>query len=217
MGCKAHNELTEYVIYPEYAVLSTSSFTLINKTQRKFRENRLAELRDALANDYKITTEHKYYVCLLSCEAHHMCHPTGREIRLAQRVHPAIIQKIRSLVLDDISDPFEVQHHLQHYVHHFLCLSNLPDPLDEAYYPNLQAIRNHISNEKRTLLLSVIDQENVSLKVKQWNDLSPESKFFFRPYKTSSISDDEDIPQGSGFTKSCGNRRFCYDMETQSV
>ena len=80
MGCKAHIELIEYAIYPEYAVLSRSRFTLINKTQRKIRKNRFTKLREALANDKKITTEHKYYVCLPFCEPHHMCHPTGREI-----------------------------------------------------------------------------------------------------------------------------------------
>ena len=125
---------------------SPTRFTLINKTQRLINENRLAKLRDVLANDKKITTEHKYYVCLPSCVAHYMCHPTRREDGLLKRVHPAIIQKIHSLVLDDISDPFEVQ---SHYVHHFLCLSNLPDPLDHAYYPNFQDIRNHINNAKR--------------------------------------------------------------------
>ena len=44
MGCKAHNELTEYVIYPEYAVLSTSSFTLINKLKESLEKTGLPNL-----------------------------------------------------------------------------------------------------------------------------------------------------------------------------
>ena len=52
-------------------------------------------------------------------EALHKCHPTGKDTGMAQRVHPSVIQKIHTLVLEGMVDPLEVQCHLKHYVHHY--------------------------------------------------------------------------------------------------
>ena len=68
-----------------------------------------------------------------------------------------------------------------------MCAGNLPNPNDRAYYPSLTDVKNHIARAKRALQLSVIDQE-ITAKLIQHH--SPESKYFFRPYKCSQARDE---------------------------
>ena len=183
-GCTAHIELTEYVTYPLFQIPAES---MSKKKERKVKEELLLELRKGIQSG-EIKSVSKYFVSLPSDEAHHKCHPTGKEAGMAQRVHPSIIQKIHALVLEGMVEPLEVQRHLKHYVQHYLCASELPDSLDRAYYPDIQDIRNHINTAKRSLQLSVIDQENVLLKTNEWKELSPDTKLFFRPYTENDSS-----------------------------
>lgn len=83
-----------------------------NKAIRKMKEERLCELRNALENGEKAVVTKKFFVSLPTAEAHHQCHPTGREVAIAQRVHPKIVDKIHELVLEGVIDPLEVQRHL---------------------------------------------------------------------------------------------------------
>ena len=67
---------------------------------------------------------------LPTAEVHHEWQPTGREVALARQVHPIIIEKAHEIVLDGITDPLELYHHLKHYVWHSLCPEQPPDTLD---------------------------------------------------------------------------------------
>ena len=116
---------------------------------------------------------------------------------MAQRVHSKIIEKIHELVLEGVIDPLEVQCHLKHYVRHSLCGEQPPDVLDRAYYPELQDIRNHINKAKRGIQLSVLDQENVALKVEQWKKESPTANYLFRPFNKSSSESNAEVPEQS--------------------
>ena len=55
----------------------------------------------------------KHFVIVFTAEAQYSCHPVGREVAMAQRVHARIIQKIKELQLEGISDSVEVQCPLQ--------------------------------------------------------------------------------------------------------
>ena len=151
IGCRAHIEITEY---PEYKVNTEVQGSVSNKAMRKMKEERLCELRNALENGEKAVVTKKFFVSLPTAEAHHQCHPTGREVAMAQRVHPKIVDKIHELVLEGVIDPLEVQRHLKHYVCHSLCSEQPPDILDRAYHPELQDIRNHINKAKQSIQLS---------------------------------------------------------------
>jgi len=102
---------------------------------------------------------------------------------LAQRVHPKLIAKIQELVSIGTVEPIEVQRLLKHHVNHYMCAGNLPDPNDRAYYPCLDDIKNHIAKAKRALQISVVDQENAVKLTQKQQELSPDSKYYFRPYK----------------------------------
>ena len=102
---------------------------------------------------------------------------------LSQRVPPELVAKVQELVHAGTTDPVEVQRLLKHHVHHYMCAGNLPNPTYRAYYPTADDIRNHISEAKRAMQLSVNDQENAIKKIAKWSELSPSSYYFFRPYK----------------------------------
>ena len=68
---------------------------------------------------------------------------------------------------------------------HSLCADVKPDLTDRAYYPTSTDVHNHIYLAQRACQLSKLDQENLQLKVQKWKRDSPNSKFYFRPYKKS--------------------------------
>lgn len=190
-GCVAHIELSEYILYSEFDVSTELDLCSSEKSKRTLKEQKLNELKELLKKGQKVNMSKKCFVRLPSEEVHHSCHPTGRQVGMAQRVHPAIIKKIHALVIEGTTAPLEIQRHLKHYVHHYLCCDELPDKMDRAYYPSLQDIRNHINIAKQSLKLSVLDQENALLKIEEWKKLSPDMKIFFRPYCESNNSNPE--------------------------
>ena len=176
------------MFYPEYSVdskLSTKCMT--NKQERKVKEAALKQLTNELHREEasKVLATNKYFVSLPTCEAHHDTHPTGTSVAFAQKVHPLLIQKIHELVLAGVSESIEMKHHLKHYALHCLSEDGPPDPNNHSYYPTLGDIRNHINPAQKTLKLSLVDQENVSMKVTEYHKLSPETKIHFIQFTKS--------------------------------
>ena len=186
--------MTEYILYPRYEVHTDQERVMSNKAMRRTKASRLSELRNGLEQGEQTATTKKYFVVLPTAEAHHLCHPTGREVAMAQRVHTRIKQKIQ---VEGISDPLEVQRHLKHYVCHTLCSEQPPDRLDRAYYPELQDIHNHVNKAKRSIQLSLLDQENVALRIEQWKKESPAAKYAFRPFHKDQSDSEPDNPEQS--------------------
>ena len=65
------------------------------------------------------------------------------------------------------------------------------------YYPELQDIRNHINKAERIIQLSVLDQENVALKVEQWKKELPIANYLFRLFNKSSSESNAEVPEQS--------------------
>ena len=122
----------------------------------------------------------KYYVSLPTAQAHHSIHPTGGIFGMAQKVHPKLVEKIHQLVSEGVISVCEMKRALDHYVKYDLCHGSPPDPNDRAYHPSNNDI---INRAKSQLQLSKFDQENLRLKIKQWEKSSPSTSFFFRPFK----------------------------------
>ena len=118
-------------------------------------------------------------------EAHHEYHETHGAASYAQRIHPKLIEQIYELVGEGTTEVQEVKRALKHYVQHSLCADVKPDLTDRAYYPTSTDVHNHIYLAQCACQLSKLDQENLQLKVQKWKRDSPNSKFYFRPYKES--------------------------------
>ena len=108
------------------------------------------------------------------------------EKAFAQKVHPLLVTKISELVSANITDVHEVKKLLKYHTDTQLSkeLGFKPQAHDRAFYPNIIDIKNHVYRAKRALELSKMDQENLRLKIKEWEANDPESTFFFRPYVT---------------------------------
>ena len=152
-------------------------------SQSQARENNLKALRKVLCSNETTEIVHKYFITLPTEEAHRKCHPTKGVMGFAQRVHPELITKIQELVSIGTVEPVEVQRLLKHHVDHYMFAGNLPDPCDRAYYPCLDDIKNHLAKAKRSLQLSVVDQENAVKLIAKQQEASPDSKNYCRPYK----------------------------------
>jgi len=127
--------------------------------------------------------EVRYFVSLPTCDAHTK-HPTDETSGYAQKVHPAIAQKISEIVSDGTVEIHEVKRSLRNYVHtqfskRYQCQ---PSPSDRAFHPSLQDIRNHVHKAKKALELSKLDKENLHLMVKKREQEQPSSRHFYRPY-----------------------------------
>ena len=81
--------------------------------------------------------------------------------------------------------------------------ADIPEPSNNRFFPRTSTIRNHVKHIKRKLCHSVIDQDCLQEKIKQWKLSDKSSNIFFRP-KTSfhhhetvekSAKDDSDIEE----------------------
>jgi len=183
--CTASVKINTFIFYPEYSVHSEVSKNLTKKQERKVKESILKKFKEKLGSNQEVSTvlkTYKHFISLPTSEAHHQTHPTGTSVALVQKVHPLLIQKIHELVLAGVSESNEMKRHLKHYVLHCLSKDDPPNPNDRAYFPTTGDIRNHMNQAQKTLKLSLVDQENVSMKVAKYLKLSPESKIYFQPF-----------------------------------
>ena len=165
IGCHAHIEIKGYTLYPEYAV----SQTLTECANRKSKEQNLKRLCDILANGKPVATKKVYFVALPMVDAH-SGHEVGEQGGFAQRIHPELIHQINEMVHQGITDSSEIKRALKLYVVNHLSKQHGVNPIetDRSFYPTLRDIQNHIYKSKKQLELSTLDQENLRLKILQW-------------------------------------------------
>ena len=183
IGCMAHVEVKTYVLYPQYAISKEEKEGLSNWQLRYLREKKLQELKSCLDAQMPVQSETKYFVSLPTNEAHSE-HPVGKAAIHVQKIHPQVAQKIMEMVSSGITDTAEVTRSLRYYVDNILSkeIGQKPNDHDRAFYPLKQDIINHINQAKRAADLSKFDQENLHLKVKEWQKDNPTSSFYYRPF-----------------------------------
>jgi len=67
--------------------------------------------------------------------------------------------------------------------------------------PTNTDIRNHVYKAQQACQLSKLDQENLQLKIEQWQKQTPQSHFHFRPYKSTLDNDKESLEEESSYTQ----------------
>ena len=199
IGCQAHVEVKTFTLYPDFAVRKGEKEGLSKWRLQCLQEERINSLRTELAKGQPVQTLTKYFISLPSEEAH-SGHPNGQPAVYGQKLHPLVAQKIAEMVAAGIVDTTEVKRSLKYYVNNFLSKEIGKTPLehDRAFYPTNDDIRNHVGKAKRTLELSRFDQENLRLKVEKWQKSSPQSSFFFRPFRTHPGRSDCHQPEEEG-------------------
>ena len=194
IGCKAHIVVRTISLYPDFEISAREVSELGPRKLKELKKERLAQIQKAIEQNQELRVKNKYYILLPTEEAHHSFHETKGAAGYAQKIHPKLIEKIYSLVSEGICDTQEVKRALRHYALHVLCPEQKPSETDRAYYPTAGDVRNHIYKAQRACQLSKIDQENLQLKIKQWQKDTPDTKFHFRPYKISETDEESCSP-----------------------
>ncbi len=136
------------------------------------KELKMKQLKSALTNKESVLTTKKYFISLPSEEAHEKSHPIGAIAGIAQKMHPAISKRIESLVREGTTDGHTIQTILKEYVNTTMSDTPLPPPCktDRVFYPTVTDINNHVTKVKSALQLSKLDQQNLHLKVQEWEN-----------------------------------------------
>ena len=124
-----------------------------------------------------------HFVLLPTQEAHHSFHKTSGEVGFSQKIHTKLVEKINELVSEGAVTTQEVKRALKRHVHHVLCPHQTIEASNRTYFPTETDIRNHIYSAQKALEMSKFDQDNLMLKIDQWEKGNPTSKFYFCAYK----------------------------------
>ena len=84
-----------------------------------------------------------------------------------------------------------MQRHLQYFVKEIFASRKPPETTNRRFFPTSVDVRNHMYRATVQKRHSHIDQENLELKIKEWEKESPDDIFFFRPYTHVSNSRDD--------------------------
>jgi hypothetical protein len=173
--------IREYEVFPEYALKDEETKSLSGNALRKLRAEKLEELRKALQEGKGTVQTARMYHVSLPTNGAHKSHKCGEESGMAQRMHPMVSQKITLFVREGATNPQEVRRVLREYVRSEF-KENCPSTINRSYFPTLEDIRNHIYTAKQGLEFSKLDQDNLSVKIKNWKEQNGTVSHFFRPY-----------------------------------
>lgn len=101
---------------------------------------------------------------------------------LTQRIEPELATLIETYVKENVNNTSEMKRLLKNHVNHQIFKGkNLPEPSNKRFYPRAPAILQHMRRAKRKLCQSLIDQDYLQQKMKDWIVADPTAKMFFRP------------------------------------
>ena len=142
-------------------------------------------------------------------------HPIGNEARFSQRIHPLLASKIIEMVISGITRTSEIKRFLNFYATNVLApqLGITLSKQNRAFFPTSTDVCNYIYIAKKALEWSKIDQENVRLKIEQFQKHDSTSSFFFRPY----IQQQADTqPDSSESTQTSSVKvQYCYNGQEE--
>ena len=99
-----------------------------------------------------------------------------------QPIDDKLVRKIHELVADGVNSVSEMERHLNSHVKNELFQGRtLPDSTSRRFYPTRSDIRNHMYQATIQHRHSKVDQENLQVKVEEWQKENPEDNFLFKP------------------------------------
>eukprot|EP00794_Sanderia_malayensis_P002108 gene2107-2393_t len=115
----------------------------------------------------------------------------GTNAGISQQIDSRLVEKINELVKEEVTDVNEMRQHLKIFVKNQLFDGqNIPDGTNARYFPTPKNIRNHMVHFKKKLQHSMIDQDCLNAKIKEWRTTDPTLKIFFPP-KAATVDDDD--------------------------
>ena len=190
IGCPAHLNVHTIQLFPEFGIPDKDATRMGVRKLKEMKSKKLSELKAVIAGNKTLDKLAKYFVLLPKQEAHHSYHRTSGEVGFSQRIHPKLVDKINELVSEGATDTQEVKRALKRYVLHVLCPDQKIAFSNRTYFPTTTDIRNHVYSAQKAMEMSKFDQDNLAIKISQWQNADPTSKFYFQPYKDYEIPED---------------------------
>lgn len=122
-------------------------------------------------------------------------------------VDKRIKQFVRQQVADGVYSTTEVKRHTESYVKRQLFHGKvLPSKLNRKFFPLGKDYANMIYRARIANMKSLVDQENLKLKIAEWTS-DPGVKFFFRPFCDNDDSEMDDIDDSDSVILDSRGRR----------
>ena len=120
------------------------------------------------------------------------------------------MEKINELVSEGAVTTQELKRALKWHVHHVLYPHQTIEASNRTYFRTETDIRNHIYSAQKALEMSKFDQDNLMLKIDQWERGNPTSKFTYKDHENLSEEKAELMPPHNFFmsTRSNGSSSF---------
>ena len=183
IGCPAHLNIHTIQLFPDFKIPAEDIARIgVRKLKERKCEAR-SRLQSMMTESNNLNMLTKHFVLLPTQEAHHSFHKTSGEVGFSQKIHPKLVEKINELVSEGAVTTQEVKRALKRHVHHVLCPHQTIEASNRTYFPTETDIRNHIYSGQKALEMSKFDQDNLMLKIDQWEKGNPTSKFYFCAYK----------------------------------
>ena len=184
LECPAIIQIRALKVFVDYHVkkekcATNNSLTMAKKGVLKSLDKRL----NAQTDSEPLRTMTRFYVKIPLCSVH-VNHPVGESATIGQYVDKRIVDKIYELVKRNITNVAEVKRCLDRYVENEV-FADVPDAkkpkkTNRRYYPYRKDLRNHIARAISAQKYSDDDQESLRHKISDWQEKSPETKFFYR-------------------------------------
>ena len=167
-------------------------------------------LQGILASDSQYEGESRIYVKLPTVQEH-TNHNVTCNSALSKRLHPTVIKQINELVSSGITHVPLVKSSLHHFVKtEFMNEEHKPTPWDRSFYPLSRDIRNHVHSAIVAGSFADIDQENIRLKIQQWQNEDLHRNFFYRP--ATFLNDEKDHNKNFLFIHQEGFQKYLMNM-----
>ena len=172
-------------IYVDYCVdkdecATNNSLTMAKKGVLKSLVKRLSDKTNA---DNPLRTMSRFYVRIPLC-CLHLSHPVGGSATMGQYVDKRILDKIYELASHNVTNVAEVKRCLDRYVENEVfggvAGAKKPKKTNRRYYPSRKDLRNHIARAISAQKYCDDDQESLRLKIRDWQERSPQTRFFYR-------------------------------------
>ncbi|XP_065664918.1 uncharacterized protein LOC136086637 [Hydra vulgaris] len=173
--CPAQLTITEYLEFKEYK--------LIVDTVRN-RKAKSKDLRYAISSlsKKKIKQIRKFCIAVPDILAHNG-HMIIKDAGITQRIDPELVSVIDMDVKEGVLSTIEIKRLIKIQVKNNFNKAGhvLPESSNKRFYPRNSSIQNHITISRRKLCQSLIDQECLQSKIKEWRESNPTISIFFRP------------------------------------
>jgi len=159
-NCPASVKIKEVIVFPEHKLNE-------NKKRKKDEASKLIRTQ-IKGKNVNLKFERKFLVVLPNVKDHKF-HFVEEGAGISQSIDAVLSQKISSFVSEGVLTVKEMKRHLKIVVKNEIFRGKrLPPRSNRRFWPETKTIQNHIDASKCKLRRSMIDQENLLDKIKDW-------------------------------------------------